>query len=92
MSRTFIQSVVSIACELLIIKDPYQEPYHAPVITHESVDDNGYPVIHVKADNYIDVCDITKGTTHPGDVYRSAVHTGYKTWEIRVEPFGTEGL
>ena len=48
------------------------------------------PVIHVQAANYIEAASITEGTTYPGDVSRSIVHTGRNEWQIRIEPWKTE--
>ena len=59
-------------------------------VTSTSTDANGYPVIHVQAANYIEAASITEGTTYPGDVSRSIVHTGRNEWEIRVTPWNTE--
>ena len=59
-------------------------------VTGTSTDANGYPVIHVQAATYIEAASITEGTTYPGDVSRSIVHTGRNEWQIRIEPRKTE--
>lgn len=72
----------------------FKEPdWSLPVetkITSRSIDQNGYPVIHVQAANYREVARVTAGTTYPGDVIRSHVHTGENEWEIRIESFNTQ--
>ena len=89
MKRGIFAEAVGVVCCLLTIKDPYDEPHRPAVLTAMSTDERGNPVLHVQADNYVDVCNLTQGTTYPGDVYRSAVHISGRDWEIRVEPFNT---
>lgn len=73
----------------LTLPDPYPDKYEPPTVTGTSTDERGYPVIHVKAMNYKDAGRPVEGTTYPGDVSRSIVHTGHNKWEIRVEPWNT---
>lgn len=64
--------------------------YTPPEVTHVTRDECDRPVIHVKADNYIDAAKYTEGTTYPGDVYRQVVHKSGRDWDIRVKDFDTE--
>lgn len=86
----FFQHLANAGATLLCLRDPYPEPYQKPEVTGVTEDWRGNPVIHVKADNYIDACSHVEGTTYPGDVFRTAVHKQGRDWEIHVEPFRTE--
>lgn len=90
---SLLQHAARVAAELLTLKDPYPEPYQAPQVTSITSGVNGYPVIHIKADNYIDAGKPIEGTTYPGDVFRSVEkieYQGGRDWVIRVNPFRGE--
>jgi hypothetical protein len=84
-----LRFLVGCVCELLTLDDPYDEPHRPPEILGTYTDDHGYPVVKVRADNYIDATDIWAGTTYPGDVSKVATKTSPKTWFIHVEEWQT---
>jgi len=61
-----------------------------PNISGRRMNRKGYPVIRVKADNYMDVARMVDNQTVAGDASVSIVHAGGRQWEIRVEEWDTE--
>lgn len=65
------------------------KPYRPPSIIDHDIDDNGYPVIRIRADDYIDAASFTDGTTYPGDMTLTINHISGDHWEIHIEPWNT---
>ena len=82
------KAILSVVVGYNYFNDDHSLPVETKV-THETMDEKGYPVIHVQAANYREASRPVEGTTYPGDVSRSVVKTGKHKWEIRVEEWNT---
>ena len=80
---TIIGNIYGLVREMLDVSIPL--PSVHTEVTSTTVDAAGYPVIHVTAGDYAAAADVVAKTTYPGDVHRAVVHTGFQTWEIRIE-------
>jgi len=85
-----LHDLANTAAVLLTMREPYPEEYRHPTLDKVETDCSGRPVLHITAENYIDACSFTDGTTYPGDVTREIVHIDGDKWRVQITEWNND--